>query len=378
MFGQSMRLGSVFGIEIRVDSSWVVIALLFAYSFYSFYASQFPGITGGTALVLGAATAVLFFASVLLHELAHSVMARRLGIPVSGITLFLFGGVTQTKLEAEEPGDEFAIAIVGPLTSLAIAGLFWLVVNGGAGILPTPVRGGLGYLGWLNLLLGIFNMVPGFPLDGGRVLRSLVWKATGSLSRATRVAGSSGQVVGAIMIGIGVLQTFRGNLGGLWTAAIGWFLFQAATGASQEVVIRSLLRNVAADDLMTPNPVTVPSSISIAAAVDDFFLRYDHSAFPVMDDDQTTGLITLRSVRQIERDQWERRQVWSAMTPLAETCTVPPHLAMDKVMEKLRDDQTERVLVVSEGLVVGIITPRDVARWLRRSEELGLARSQAG
>jgi Zn-dependent protease len=269
--------------------------------------------------VLGAATAVLFFLSVLIHELSHSVMARRLGVPVEGITLFIFGGVTRTKQEAETPGDEFAIAVVGPLSSFALAGVFWMLVNLTGDLFPAPVRYGFGHLGWLNLALGAFNLLPGFPLDGGRVLRSVVWRATGDLDRATRTASKGGKLLASALIAAGLLIVLFGNLGGLWYAAIGWFLFQAASAYGQQAVVRRLFEGLSAADVMSPRLVTVAEDATLQEVVDEYFLRYDHTAFPVRDSvGDTLGILTLRAVRQVPRDQWTLRQAWSAMTRLAD------------------------------------------------------------
>ena len=369
-----MRLGRAFGIEVRIDPSWLVIAFLVAWSFYAQFGLEFPGLESEANVLLAAGSVVVFFGSVLLHELSHSVVARRLGIPVEGITLFLFGGVTKTKMEARQPRDEFLIAVVGPVTSLALAGLLWLVVNLTGDAFPEPVQYALGYLGWLNLALGVFNLLPGFPLDGGRVLRSILWRVTGSLTRATQGAAWGGRIIAMIMIGFGLLSVFQGDLGGLWLAAIGWFLLQAATAADQDAMLRRLLREVRASDLMSPNLVTIPSNATIREAVDEYFLRYDHSAFPVVEEERT-GLLTLKAVRQIPREQWEIRQVWTATTNLEETCTVGPDTPMDEVMERMRQDGQDRVLVVDADQVRGIITSQDIVRWVRRSEELGLART---
>jgi len=371
LFGNGIRIGKWFGIEISIDGSWLVIAFLVAWSFSSIYSTEFTELTGGTAIALGTLTAALFFVSVLLHEISHSLMARRLGMPVHGITLFIFGGVTKTGQEAKTARDEFWVAIVGPLTSVAIAGVLWAVVNLTGEVLPEPVSFGLGYLGWLNLALGVFNMLPGFPLDGGRVLRAAIWRSTGSFGKATRGATTGGKILASILIGLGLFVLFGGNLGGLWYAAIGWFLYQAASGAGQEVLIRQILRDVRAGELMSPDPVTIPAGTTLREAVDEYFLRFDHSAFPVHDEGKSTGILTLHAVRQVPRDDWEIRQVWSAMTPLKDACTVSPNLGMDSVLEKLRDEDHERVLVVDDGNVAGIITPRDVSRWIRRSQELG-------
>jgi Zn-dependent protease/CBS domain-containing protein len=374
VFVNAFRIGRMLGIEVRIDPSWLVIAFLVGWSFFAQYASVFPALDPGANVVLATGSVIVFFGSVLLHELSHSVVARSLGIEVEGITLFLFGGVTKTKMEARQPRDEFLMASVGPVTSLALAGLLWLVVNSAGALLAEPVSYALGYLGWLNLALGLFNLLPGFPLDGGRVLRSILWQTTGSLASATRGAARVGKVIAAIMIGLGLISVFQGDLGGLWLAAIGWFLLQAAAAADQDVMLRVLLRGVKARDLMSPDLVTIPSNATIREAVDGFFLRYDHSAFPV-DDDDKPGLLTLRAVRQISPDQWEVRQVWTATTSLDDTCTVRPDTPMDEVMERLREQEQDRVLVLDGNEILGIITPRDISRWVRRSQELGLARA---
>jgi CBS domain-containing protein len=244
----------------------------------------------------------------------------------------------------------------------------------GGDVLPAPVHYALGYLGWLNFALGVFNLLPGFPLDGGRVLRSILWRTSGSLTKATRGAATGGKVIAMVMISFGLLTVFRGDLSGLWLAMIGWFLFQAAVAADKDAMLRRLLREVKASDLMSPELTTIPWDTSIRQAVDDYFLRYDHSAFPVIGTERT-GLLTLRAVRQIPRDQWEIRQVWTAVTDLDDTCTVGPSTPMDEVMERMREDGQDRVLVVDAGEVLGIITPQDIARWVRRSEELGLSQT---
>jgi Zn-dependent protease/predicted transcriptional regulator len=369
---KGLRIGKVLGIEISIDPSWLIIAFLFSWSFYIQFGLRFEGLDGTVLIVMAIATALVFFGSVLLHELSHSVMAMRLGVPVEGITLFLFGGVSKMKMEANRPRDEFLIAVVGPLTSIVLAGVFWLVVNLASGLFSPIVLFALGYLGWLNLLLGVFNMLPGFPLDGGRVLRSILWRSRGNLVDATRGAARGGRVIASLLIAVGLVSVLWGNLGGLWMAAIGWFLLQAASAADQDVVVRSFLEDVTASDLMSPELVSIPFDTTVEDAVDDYFLRYDHSAFPVVSEDRS-GLITLRAVRQIPKDQWAIRQVWTAMTDLGDACTVEPMTPMNQVMEQLREMEQDRVLVVDDGQILGIITPRDVTRWVQRSQELGLS-----
>ncbi|HEV3014990.1 MAG TPA: site-2 protease family protein, partial [Actinomycetota bacterium] len=210
-------MGRIAGIEVRVDSSWVVIALLITYSMYLRLSVLYPELSGGGAVALAILSAVLFFGSVLVHELAHALVAQARGIRVQDITLFLFGGATRAKVDSRGPGDEFLIALVGPLTSGLLAGLFGIVAGLGRDVLSTPLAGTLGYLAWTNLLLAAFNLVPGFPLDGGRLLRAAIWKATGSLARATRIASVAGQAVGWLLLAGGVASLLAGDLaGGIW------------------------------------------------------------------------------------------------------------------------------------------------------------------
>ena len=264
-------------------------------------------------------------------------------------------------------GDEFVIAAVGPLTSGILAGLFGVVNVLGRDTLPEPLVGTLGYLAWTNLLLAGFNLVPGFPLDGGRLLRSAIWQATGSLSRATRIASLAGQAVGWLLVAAGVASLLAGNLaGGIWFAFIGWFLVQAARSSYEELQLRDMLRGVEAEDVMAGDLLRIPPDLSLQDAVDDYFMRYDHGAFPVDEQGRTIGLLTLRGVRRVPREQWPTRRVRELMVPLGDQVVVAPDARMDQVMGKLQDGEAGRVLVVQDGEVVGIITPSDLTRWLRR------------
>jgi Zn-dependent protease len=321
------------------------IALLFGWSFYLQFEAQLADLDPMANVLLSAGSVIVFFASVLAHELSHSVTARRLGIPVEDITLFLFGGVTRTRMEASRPRDEFLIAIVGPLTSVGIAGLLWVALQLISDVVSEPVLFAIGYIAWLNLFLGVFNMLPGMPLDGGRVLRSILWKTSGSLTSATRRAAGAGKVLASALIGLGIFVVFTGDLSGIWLAAIGWFMFQAASASGYESVLRQVLREVKAGDLMTPDPVTIPSDVTIREAVEEYFLRYDHAAFPIVDLDRP-ALLTIKAVRQIPRDQWDIRRAWSVATSIDNTCTVEADTTMDVVMELLHQENQDRVLVV--------------------------------
>jgi Zn-dependent protease/predicted transcriptional regulator len=367
MFGSSWRVGRIAGVEVRVDSSWVVVALLVTYSMYLRVLYLYGSVSTVGAVGLAVLSAVLLFGSVLVHELAHALVSQARGIRVLDITLFLFGGATRARVESRGPGDEFLIAVVGPLTSGILAGLFGIVAGLGGGVLSGPLAGTLGYLGWVNLLLAAFNLVPGFPLDGGRLLRSAIWKATGSLGRATQIASGAGQAVGWLLVAGGVAWLLAGNLaGGIWFAFIGWFLVQAARASYQELQLRHLLGGVEAEDVMAGNLLRIPPDLSLQDAVDDYFMRYDHGAFPVDQQGRTIGLLTLRGVRRVPREQWSARRVRDHMVPLGDQVVVTPDARMDGVLGKLQDSEAGRVLVVQDGEVVGIITPTDLTRWLRR------------
>jgi Zn-dependent protease/CBS domain-containing protein len=367
MFGTSWRVARIAGIEVRVDSSWVVIALLITYSMYLRFSILYKGLSTVAAVGVAILAAVLFFGSVLIHELAHALVSRARGIRVQDITLFLFGGATRARVESRGPGDEFLIAVVGPLTSGLLAALFWAVEVFARDTLPRSLIGMFGYLAWVNLLLAGFNLIPGFPLDGGRVLRSVVWRATGSFRRATRIASLGGQAVGWLLVAGGVAFLLAGNLaGGIWLAFIGWFLVQAARASYQELQIRQLLRGVQAHDVMADTLLRIPPDLTLQDAVDRYFMRYDHSAFPVDERGRTIGLLTLRKVRRVPSDQWPTSRVRDHMVPLSDQIVVPPDAPMDQVMAKLEDGEAGRVLAAEDGEVVGIITSSDLTRWLRR------------
>ena len=243
MFRQSWRLGRIAGIEIRVDPSWTVIAILVAYSLFLQFTLVYPSLSdaGGIALAVGATA--LFFGSVLAHEMTHALVAGLVGIPVRDITLFFFGGATHADLESHGPRDEFVVSVVGPLSSVALAGLFWWASILGRGVLPHPVEGAIRYLASINLLLAVFNFLPGFPLDGGRLLRSVVWGATGNLRRATRVATLTGEVIGYLLLAGGVTLLLSGALiTGVWFAAIGWFLARTARASYGDFEEREAMR----------------------------------------------------------------------------------------------------------------------------------------
>ncbi len=365
-----IRLGSVSGFEISLDYSWFIIFFLILASFTGVvFPPAAPGLEQLDYVLMGLAGAILFFGSLLLHELAHAFAARARGIEVEGITLFIFGGMARTAREASTPGDEFFIAVVGPLASFAIAFACYLAATAGAAI-------GLGlgfvvvaeYLGLLNLILAIFNLLPGFPLDGGRLFRATVWKWTGSFRTATRVASNGGRMLGWSLIALGVFILLAGGgfLGGLWLVFIGWFLGHAARSSYQQVLLQEMLRPLTAGEAMTAHPETVPPDLSLDALVHEHFLRKPYSSFPVTEDGVVLGLVTLGQVKRLPRERWKDSLVTDIMAPLQTTVIVPPETPMTQVLERMRDVETRRVLVARDWELLGIISATDVTRWLDR------------
>ena len=370
---EGWKVGRIAGIEIRIDPTWTFIFFLVGYSFFLTLEQEFAETSTGALVGLAGVMTTVFFASVLLHELAHAVVAQGRGVEVRGITLFLFGGATHAKLDTQQPRDEFVIAAVGPVTSAAIAAMLWTFVELLSDVLPDELAFAIGRLGWINLILAVFNLVPGFPLDGGRLLRSLVWERTGDVVIATRIASQAGQLFGYFLIGVGVFEVLVGGfVGGLWLAAIGWFLNQAAQLSYSQLRIRRLLRGIEAIDVTTRDFVDVPADMTLKEAVDDYFMRYDYNAFPVQDDGRTIGILTLRAIRKVPITAWTTRTAHEVMEPLSSECTVAAHDPMDNVIDKLETAQSQRVLVLDGDNVIGLITPRDLARWLRRAQELDL------
>jgi Zn-dependent protease/CBS domain-containing protein len=372
---QGFRLGSIFGFEIRVDLSWFIIFFLILWTLtVNIFPYDFPGLSNSTYILMGIAGTLLFFISLILHELSHSLVAQTKGIPVEGITLFAFGGVSHTRMDAETPGDEFQIAVVGPLTSLLLAAFFsllwWIGSNAGWSVAITGVAA---YLSSINVILAGFNLLPGFPLDGGRLFRSIVWKVTGNLTKATRLATTGGRVLGYLLIGLGIWQVFGTNLlGGLWFILIGWFLNNAAEFSYQELILRKGLAGLHAQQLMTPRPETVPSNLKLQEFVDEYLLKRHYQAFPVTQDGHPIGIITLNQVKDVPRQEWTQHTVEETMTPTQPGITARPEEDMSQVLQKMQESGSSRVLVTSNGKLEGIITASDIANWLQRRQDLGM------
>jgi Zn-dependent protease/predicted transcriptional regulator len=367
------RLGSVLGIEIRIDPSWFIIFFLILWTFsVGVFPAALPGASTVVHFAMGAIGTLLFFASLLAHELSHSVVARRKGMEVEGITLFIFGGMARTRMEFRRAEDEFQVAGIGPVSSLVIGAMFWAIARVG-GVLDAPegVTIVASYLAFLNVALAVFNMLPGFPLDGGRIFRSLVWKQTGDLTRATRWASNGGKAIGYMLMGIGLLNFFAANLvGGLWMVLIGWFVRSAAESSLAQHRVREAFRGISARDVMTPDPVTVDPDLRLDRFVEDHILRGRHQSYPVTVDGRALGLITLERVKAVPREEWGVLTVQDAMVEAADGVVVRPEEPMLEVIDRLGGSRVRRVLVVDRGELMGIITQTDLARCLERARIL--------
>jgi Zn-dependent protease len=358
------------GIPVRLHFTWFLIAALITWSLAVGYFPQAnPGWDPLTYLIVGAVASLLFFASVLLHELGHSILALREGVPVKSITLFIFGGVAQIEREPPTAGAEFRIAIAGPLTSLGLAAVF-----SGLGALLTEyavVAAPLVYLGSINLLLAVFNMIPGFPLDGGRVLRAGLWHFGGGYQKATRWAARTGQAVAFGFIGLGVLQFFLGGAtNGLWLAFIGWYLNGAARSSYQQVALQDMLTGVKARNVMINQCAPISGDLRLNRLVEDHALKGDQRCFFVTDSDSPQGVITmddLRAIPQHKRDQLTAAQV---MTP------ANPGVAADaeddawSLVQKMGTEGVRTIPILEEGRLLGVITPEYLWNYVRLRGEL--------
>ncbi|NGZ03232.1 MAG: peptidase M50 [Nitrospira sp. WS238] len=359
-------LFQIFGIQVRLDWSWFLIFLLVLWSLSAGYLPQeYPGFERLTYWTTGLMTTILFFLSILIHELSHAMMAIRSGIKVPAITLFVFGGMAHTAEEAKSPKIELSIAIVGPLTSFVLAGLFWTISRMVPEESNPMIAVACDYLAWINLVLGAFNLVPGYPLDGGRVFRALWWWKTGSLVRATRVAADIGKGFAVTLMIIGGLQIFSGIfIGGLWLIFIGMFLRGIAEGSFQELIIRRSLEKIQGRDVMVPHPVTVAPDLSLNRLIDEYLLRYGYDGFPVATNGRIEGIVTLDQVKGFSQEEHRRTTVREVMTPLTPALTIASDDAAAEGLQRMAKGRSDWLVVMENEHMVGMMTSRNFARFL--------------
>jgi len=363
-----LRIGKIFGIPIYLHSSWFIIFALITFSLAMQFTDQHPKWSQGQHWTVGVLTSLLFFGSVLFHELSHSVVALRYRIPVVSITLFVFGGVARIGREPAKARQEFWVAVAGPVSSYFLSGCFLLLMR----VFPSSeMLGALaGWLALTNFALATFNLVPGFPLDGGRILRSIVWGWTGDFARATRVASRGGQLFAYLMIFIGIWQALRGNwIGGLWIAFIGWFLLTASQESFAQVAIRSTLQGLRAADLMSSELPAVSRDASLEEYVQEV-LRTGRRCHLVVDNERLLGMMTLHALNRFPREEWSATSVQAAMMPSAEIQWTSPDEPALAVLERMQERDVNQMPVVSDGHVVGMIGRDSILRVIRTRMEV--------
>ena len=360
----TIELGRIAGIRIGVNWSWLIVFALIVWSLAAaVFPSQNPGYSGGEYVVMAVAAAFLFFASLLLHELGHALQARREGVEIEGINLWLFGGVAQFKGGFPSAGAEFRIAIAGPLVSLALGVLFVLVAAFAA--LPNAVDGVVAWLGFTNFILLAFNLLPALPLDGGRVLRSALWHFRGDLRWATWVAAGVGRGFGFLFIGLGLFMLIvEGAFSGAWLAFIGWFLLQAATAEARYVATKQALDGLRVRDLMIRQPVTVEAGLSLGQFMDDVAWAQRYTTYPVLEQGHPIGLLAFRSVASVPRDEWNTRHVREAMIPREQVPMLTEDEAAIDALAELSTSDVNRGLVLDDGRLAGFLSITDLARAL--------------
>ncbi len=370
-----IKLGRLFGIPIGLHYSWFLIALLIVFSLSSQFRASNAGWGDGLILALSLGTAVLFFFSLLLHELAHSLVATSNGLPVREITLFALGGVSQIEKNPASAKVEFWMAFVGPLTSAVIGALCLMaarVIGGGA---SDPGRAMLFWLGYINLALAGFNLIPGYPLDGGRVLRAIIWWKTGDADRSTRAAAKVGQVIAFLFIAFGIVRFFGGaGIGGLWIAFIGWFLLQATRDSYVQVSLASALKGVRVADVMSRDCPAVDGWLNLQNFVEQELLRSGRRCFIVVEKGEVAGLVTPHEIKRIDRAKWALTTLRDVMRPLEEMRSVSPAGSLFSALELMIRDDLNQLPVVSNGHLEGVLSRAQVLNYLQTHAELQAAK----
>jgi Zn-dependent protease len=373
MFGKRIKLFKLLGFEVRIDLSWVIIAALVTWSLADgLFPFLYPGLAPEVYWEMGAAGALGLFASIVFHEFCHSLVARKFGMAMKGITLFIFGGVAEMGEEPPTARAEFLMAAAGPLSSFFLSGVFYFIFQAGLNSdWPEPVNGVLRYLSWINALLAGFNLLPAFPLDGGRILRAILWGTKKDLQWATRVSAGIGSGFGIVLIFLGIFSVIRGNvIGGLWWFLIGLFLRGAAQMSYQQLVIRKSLEGEHVRRFMNPHPVTVPPTLTVAELVEDYVYKYHYKMFPVLDDGRLVGCVTTRDIKEIPKEQWSRETVAEMAEKCAPEATIGPETDAVKALAIMNQTGLSRLLVAENDRLIGILTLKDLLAFLSLKVEL--------
>ncbi len=373
MFGKSVKILSILGFDVKIDVSWLLILVLVVWSLSgAVFPRMYPAMPTWVYVTMGLLAALGLFASIVIHELCHSLMARQFGLPMTGITLFLFGGVAEMNEEPPSAKAEFATALAGPASSVVVAAIFLgLGTWSNAAGWGQAATGVLTWIGVINVVLVVFNLIPGFPLDGGRILRAILWHWKGDLRSATRTASRVGGGFGLVLIGLGFLSLLTGNaVGGLWYILIGMFIRGAAQQGYQQVIIRQMLAGEPVRRFMNDQPVTVSDATSVETLVDDYVYKHHHKMYPVVEGDRLTGCVTTRDVKDLPREQWSRRNVGDVAHACNGENTVSPEADAMEALGMMSRSKNSRLLVVEEGRLLGVLTLKDLLDFLSLKLEL--------
>ncbi len=372
MFGKSFRIFKLFGFDIKIDLSWVIIAGLITWSLATgLFPSYYHSLSKQDFWIMGIAGAVGLFASIIFHEVSHSIVARKYGIPIQSITLFLFGGVASISEEPKSAKIEFLMAIAGPLTSIVLGFIFFLIrLAGKAAGLTDVFTGIFGYLALINWVLAGFNLVPAFPLDGGRVFRAALWKWMKNQRKATRVASAVGSGFGILLILLGIVQLFFGYfINGIWWFIIGFFLYNTARSSYQRVLLNDILAGEKVKQVMTRDIVTVSPDITVLDLVENYIYKYHHKMFPVVENGILEGSVTTADVRNIQRPEWTTRTVRDLLKE-SSRLSIGPEDEVLEAMSRMNRQGLSRLMVADEGGLAGIISLKDIMRALSVKMEL--------
>lgn len=364
----SLKIATIMGIPIRVHFSWLIIFGLITWSLSTFYFPRAaPKLPGHSYWISGVTAALLLFLSVVLHELSHSFVAIRYGQSILSITLFIFGGVAQMKGEPAHPVAEFKIAIAGPLSSFLLSLIFFITYNLVTGQVERAL---FEYLSHLNLIVGVFNLIPGFPMDGGRVVRAYLWKKSNDFFYATRKASNYGQKIALLFITFGLFSIFAGFPNGLWLMLIGWFLYTAAQASYQQASLQETLSNVKVRDIMVRDIVTISPNITIGTAIDKYFLKYGYGGFPVVDNGKFLGLLTLKEIKNIPKERMEDIRISEVFIPHDKRWEVSGEDDAMKALELMIKEDKGRLIVTEKGNVIGLITRNGITRYIHIRGEI--------
>jgi len=374
MFGRGIKLFTLLGFEVRLDASWLVIAVLVTWSLASgFFPARYPEASEGVHWLMGALGALGLFASIVLHEFGHSLAARRFGVPMRGITLFIFGGIAEMRDEPPSAKAEFWVAVAGPIVSLALAALFWLAYGAAAavGVHPMPTAL-LYYVGMINSALLLFNLIPAFPLDGGRVLRAFIWGWKNNLRRASEITSRIGAAFGLVLIALGVVSLIGGAaIGGIWYILLGLFLRAAAQQSYRHTVLKEALQGVSIRRFVNDRPVTVAPDTPLEQLIEDYIMRYHFKMFPVVDGDgRLLGAVHMTQVKEIPAEERAERRVGEIVTPPDETNSIDADADAVDALSIMYRASGSRLMALKDGGLAGILSLKDLQEFLNLKLEL--------